>query len=198
VFYDQIGCAASTHLPQTAGDDSFWQESLFITELNNLIDFLQLREGPSYHILGQSWGSRIAAAFAATQPRGLRRLVLASGIASSYTWVQGIRAISKQLPSDVQLAINEEEASGNFDSPRFRDAMNVFFKTYICRVEPFPPKDLVQSPKNLSTDTTVRDSILVIYYYRCICCNLFLSCLGYHLYYIIYYLSNGCTKFQTL
>src|ERR1700727_229177 len=34
VFYDQIGCAASTHLPQTAGDESFWQESLFLAELD--------------------------------------------------------------------------------------------------------------------------------------------------------------------
>lgn len=56
IFYDQIGCASSTHLRDTAGDKEFWQESLFITELNNLIDALKLRNGPGFHLLGQSWG----------------------------------------------------------------------------------------------------------------------------------------------
>ena len=66
IFYDQIGCASSTHLPQTAGDESLWQESLFIAELNNLLDCLNLRDGPGFHILGHSWGGRLAAAFAAS------------------------------------------------------------------------------------------------------------------------------------
>lgn len=56
VFYDQIGCASSTHLPQTAGDKEFWKESLFIAELNNLLDSLNLRDGPGFHLLGHSWG----------------------------------------------------------------------------------------------------------------------------------------------
>jgi proline-specific peptidase len=161
VFYDQIGCAASTHLRQTAGDESFWQESLFLAELDNLLDALQLRDGPGYHILGHSWGGRIAAAFAATQPRGLQRLVLASGIASSRTWVEGIQIIRKKLPVDAQLAIDEEEQKGNFDSARFRDALTVFFRHYFCRAEPFPPKELLPAFKNMSEDKTVRDSMLV-------------------------------------
>ncbi|KAI1774362.1 Alpha/Beta hydrolase protein [Hypoxylon cercidicola] len=56
VFYDQIGCGASTHLPQMSGNADFWQESLFIAELANLIDHLKLRDGPGFHLLGQSWG----------------------------------------------------------------------------------------------------------------------------------------------
>lgn len=163
VFYDQIGCAASTHLPQTAGDKSFWQEGLFIDELNNLLDSLHLRDGPGYHVLGHSWGGRIAAAFATTQPRGLQRLVLASGIASSQSYVEGIQMIRRKLPPDVQLAIEEEEQQGNFESARFRDAMNVFFRTFFCRAEPFPPKELLPAFKNLSEDKTVRDAMLVYF-----------------------------------
>lgn len=161
VFYDQIGCAASTHLPETAGDESFWQESLFLDELNNLLDTLQLRDGPGYFILGHSWGGRIAASFAATRPEGLQRLVLASGIASSRSYVEGIQIIRGQLPSDVQLVIDEEEQKGNFDSARFREAMNVFFRSYFCRAEPFPPKELLPAFKHMSEDKTVRDAMLV-------------------------------------
>src|SRR3569833_907741 len=57
IFYDQIGCGASTHLPETAGDTSFWQEALFVAELDNLLDHLKLRDGPGFHLLGQSWGA---------------------------------------------------------------------------------------------------------------------------------------------
>ena len=52
VFYDQIGCASSTHLPQMAGNKSFWQEDLFIGELENLLDHLHLRDSPGFHLLG--------------------------------------------------------------------------------------------------------------------------------------------------
>ncbi|KAI0109344.1 proline-specific peptidase [Hypoxylon sp. NC0597] len=74
VFYDQIGCGASTHLPQTVGDTSFWQESLFIAELDNVLDHLKLRDGPGFHLLGQSWDGPLGAAFAGDRPRGLQRL----------------------------------------------------------------------------------------------------------------------------
>ena len=158
IFYDQIGCASSTHLPQTAGDESVWQESHFIAELNNLIDSLHLRDGPGYHILGQSWGGRLAPAFAASQPQGLRRLIIASGIASTKTFVESLQMLCEQLPPDVQLALREEEQKGNFDSPRFKDAMNVFHRTYLCRVEP-PPKELLPTFKHLSEDTTVRGTM---------------------------------------
>ncbi|MCJ1321847.1 hypothetical protein MMC15_007192 [Xylographa vitiligo] len=90
VFYDQIRCASSTHLPETAGDETLWQESHFIAELNNLLDSLHLCDGPGYHILGHGWGGRLAAAFATTRPQGLQRLILAGGIASTETWVDGI------------------------------------------------------------------------------------------------------------
>lgn len=161
VFYDQIGCAASTRLPQTAGDETFWQESLFLAELDNLLDSLRLRDGPGYHILGHSWGGRMAAAFATTQPPGLQRLVLASGIASSQTFVEGMHIIRRQLPSDVQLAIDEEEQKGTFDSVRFRGAMDVFFRKYFCRAEPFPPKELLPAFKHMSEDKTVRETMSV-------------------------------------
>jgi hypothetical protein len=45
------------------------------------------------------------------------------------------------MSSDIQLAINEKEASGNFDSPWFRDIIKCIFRIYICRVKPFTPKD---------------------------------------------------------
>lgn len=42
IFYDQIGCAASTHFREKAGDEKFWHLDLFIAELRNLIKHFKL------------------------------------------------------------------------------------------------------------------------------------------------------------
>jgi hypothetical protein len=78
--------------------------------------------------------------------------------------VEGIQILRRQLPSDTQLAIDEgieEEQKGNFDSARFREAMNVFFRNYFCRTEPFPPKELLLAFKNMNEDKTVRETMSV-------------------------------------
>ncbi|MCJ1385991.1 hypothetical protein MMC17_009116 [Xylographa soralifera] len=159
VFYDQIGCGSSTLLPQTAGDEILWQERHFIAELNNLLSSLHVRDGPGFHILGHSWGGRLAAAFAATRPQGLQRLIIASGIASTETWVEGMKMIRKQLPLNVQSTLDEEEQMGSFDSPRFKEAMTDFYRTYFCRAEPFPPKELLPAFKNMSENRTTSETI---------------------------------------
>ncbi|KAH8895195.1 proline-specific peptidase [Thozetella sp. PMI_491] len=154
VFYDQIGCGSSTHLRQRAGDKAFWQESLFIAELDNLLDFLNLRDGPGFHLLGQSWGGMLAAAFAASQPRGLQRLVLASGLASQELSMQGVKLRRAELPVDIQRVLDKHERDGDYENPAYQEALMVFNKTFLCREDPLPP-DLIQAFKNLSEDKTV-------------------------------------------
>ena len=161
VFYDQIGCGSSTRLPQTAGDNSFWQESLFIAELDNLLDKLRLRDGPGFHLLGQSWGGMIGAAFAAGRPRGLRRLVLASALASQELSIRGIQLLRMQLPPETQQALKEAEKKGEFDSQAFTDGVGMLFKKHLCRVEPFPPEELIPALTHLSEDKTVNKTMYV-------------------------------------
>ncbi|KAL9113933.1 MAG: hypothetical protein Q9227_002067 [Pyrenula ochraceoflavens] len=155
VFYDQIGCASSTHLPQKAGDKSFWQESLFIAELENLLDRLQLRDGPGFHLLGQSWGGMLGAAFAASRPRGLQRLILASALASKELSIQSVRLLRQQLPLETQQTLAEEEQEGNYEGSAYKDALGVFQRKHLCRVEPFPPDELMPALKHLGEDKTV-------------------------------------------
>ena len=157
VFYDQIGCASSTHLPQTAGDHSFWQEELFIAELDNLIDHLELRNG--FHLLGHSWGGRLAAAYAARQPTGLRRLVLASGLASTELADMGRQLLLEQLPPEVHQALDEGERTGDFNSSAYLAARNVYNQTYFCRSDPFPPEELKPALKHMAEDTTVHNTM---------------------------------------
>jgi proline-specific peptidase len=154
VFYDQIGCGASTHLPQMAGDKDFWQESLFIAELNNLVDHLKLRDGPGFHLLGQSWGGLLGVAFAASRPRGLQRLVLASALASIDLSIQSIQLCRNQLPIDIQRVLDKCEQEGDYESVAYKEAMPVFQKTFVCRAEQMPA-ELVLAFQHLGEDTTV-------------------------------------------
>lgn len=154
VLYDQIGCGASTHLPQKAGDKEFWQESLFVAELDNLIDHLKLRDGLGYHLFGQSWGGMLGVAFAARQPRGLQRLVLASGVASIDLSEKSIQMCRSEMPLDAQEVLNKGVEEGDFTSQPFRDAMAIFSKTFVSRADPFP-EELITSLKYMSEDKTV-------------------------------------------
>ncbi|KAI0473569.1 proline-specific peptidase [Xylariaceae sp. FL0804] len=160
VFYDQVGCAASTHLPRTIGDRNLWREQLFQDELDNLLDHLGLRAsagaGPGFHLLGQSWGGMLAAAFAARRPAGLRRLVLASALASKELSLRGTRLLRARMPPDAQRAFDEAEKTGSQDGPAYKDAMDVFYRKHLCRADPFPPPGLLPCLKNLAEDTTVN------------------------------------------
>ena len=101
VFYDQIGCGQSTHLQEKGGDESFWTEQLFIDELHNLLDHIGIHE--RYDILGHSWGGMLGCRFATTNPKGLRRLVVAESPASMELWVEAANRLRLQLPQDVQV-----------------------------------------------------------------------------------------------
>lgn len=160
VFYDQIGCGGSSHLPQTAGDTKFWNEPLFTAELDNLLDSLSLREGPGFHLFGHSWGGMLGAAFAAGRPRGLRRLVLASGLPSMALSVETIRLRVSELPAETQQTLHEYTKKEEYEHPAYQSALMVFLQRYLCRDNPFPV-ELMPTMKHLSDDKTVYGTMYV-------------------------------------
>ncbi len=154
VFYDQIGNGRSTHLSETKGDETFWLEPLFIRELNNLIDHLGLRSG-GFDLFGQSWGGMLGSSYAASRPKGLRKLVIANSPASVELWVQSIQKLRAGLPEDVQKVIDEAERTGNTESPEYQEAVGVFYKKHLCRAEPWPAPEVQAALRWLTEDTTV-------------------------------------------
>lgn len=163
VFYDQIGCASSTHLPETAGDMAFWQPSLFVAELENLLDHLHISgsDGPGFQILGHSWGGTIAVAFAARQPPGLRRLILANANASSQLLKTNVWNLKSQLSTEHQRAIDEAVEKEDFAAPAYLAAMYSFRSMFLCRADPFPPPELAADFRNQAEDRTVRRTMSV-------------------------------------
>jgi len=152
VFYDQLGNGRSTHLREKVGDESFWVEDLFIKELDNLIDYLGLRKG--FDLYGQSWGGLLASRYATLHPKGLRKLIIADAPASVELLLKGEEALRAALPKDVRETIERCEREGRTDSKEYDDALEVYRKRHICRIEPLP-EELNIARRHLQEDPTV-------------------------------------------
>ncbi|KAI0375708.1 prolyl aminopeptidase-2 [Pilatotrama ljubarskyi] len=154
VFYDQLGNGNSTHLPEKSGDEgTFWTEQLFLDELDNLLQHLGIQD--NYAILGQSWGGMLAARHAARQPKGLKRLVLSDSPASIPLFVKAAKdELLTKLPPDIQDTIIRSEEAGTTDSQEYKDAVQVFYKRYLCRLDPWPA-ELLRSFDWMEKDHTV-------------------------------------------
>jgi L-proline amide hydrolase len=131
VFYDQLGCGASTH----PHDPSLWTVDLFVEQLDDLRRRLGLER---VHVLGQSWGGMLALDYALRRPAGLASLVLADTAPSMSVWVREGARLRAELPDDVQRALAEHEAAGTVGSDEYQAAMMVFYARHICRLDPWP------------------------------------------------------------
>ncbi|KAI6129813.1 Alpha/Beta hydrolase protein [Pisolithus croceorrhizus] len=110
VLYDQLGNGLSTHLPETMGHTGFWT----------------------------SWGGMLASVFAAQQPEGLNKLIIANSPASMQLWMEAAAQLRLQLPQDVQETLNKHEAEGTITDEAYQRATQVFYEHFLCRRVPMP------------------------------------------------------------
>jgi len=149
IHYDQLGNGRSTHLRDKGAD--FWTVELFIDELNNLAAHLGLA---TYDLFGQSWGGMLGAEFAATQPPGLRKLVIADSPADMVTWVAEANRLRAGLAPEVQEALTRHERDGTTDSPEYEQAVAVFYARHVCRIQPMPD-EVARTFAAIADDPTV-------------------------------------------
>lgn len=94
VWYDQIGCGSSIHLPDKPRN--FWTDSLFMDELENLVNKLGVSQ--DFDLLGHSWGGQLASQWASTRhPPGLKALVIVSRLDRGLT--RRLESYSKEASS---------------------------------------------------------------------------------------------------
>ncbi|KAI1277160.1 Alpha/Beta hydrolase protein [Xylaria sp. FL0933] len=160
VFYDQIGNGRSTHLPEKAGDEKFWSIQLFKDELDNLVSHLGLNRR-SFDVYGHSWGGMLAVEWAVTSPyaANLRRLVLASSLASMDAWRTGITELRRNLPLNMQKALDDSEEKGDFEDPEYAAAIEMFYKRHLCLARPWPPEEVKAALDWLAKDSTTYETM---------------------------------------
>ena len=131
IFYDQLGCGSSDQ----PHDPSLWTVGLFVEEVGAVRRALGLER---IHLLGQSWGGMLAMQYALTQPAGLVSLVVASSPASMRQWVAEANRLRAELPPEVQQTLLKHEQAGTTDDPAYLEAMLVFYRRHVCRLEVWP------------------------------------------------------------
>lgn len=131
IFYDQLGGGNSDH----PHDPALWSVELFVEELIAVRHGLGLER---FHLFGQSWGGMLGMEYALTQPKGLASLIVASSPASMIQWVEECNRLRGELPADVQATLLRHEQAGTTDSPAYQEAVMVFNRRYLCRLDPWP------------------------------------------------------------
>jgi len=150
IFYDQLGGGNSDH----PHNPSLWTVELFVEELGAVRKALALER---LHLLGQSWGGMLGMEYALTQPDGLVSLTIADSAASMVQWASEISRLRAQLPPEVQDTLLHHEQEGTTDSEDYQDAMLVFYRRHVCRVDPWPEcvdrafEKLAQDPEVYNT-----------------------------------------------
>ncbi len=150
IHYDQVGGGRSTHAPEK--DPQFWTPKLFVDELDNLLYFLGIAD--EFDLLGQSWGGMLAAEYAVTKPRGLRRLIISNSPASMPLWIEAANELRSNLPADVRATLFTHEQDGTTDHPNYLAATQEFYDRHVCRVIPNPP-ELTATTEQMLDDPTV-------------------------------------------
>jgi L-proline amide hydrolase len=96
----------------------------------------------------------LAMEHALQQPPGLRSIVVADSPASIPLWVAEANRLRRELPADVQETLTRHEAAGSTASPEYREAMQVFYRRHVCRLDPWP-EEVVRTFALMDEDPTV-------------------------------------------
>ncbi|NCD33064.1 MAG: alpha/beta fold hydrolase [Spartobacteria bacterium] len=131
IFYDQLGNGNSDQ----PHDPSLWTFDLFLDELEAVRRVLGLKR---VHILGQSWGGMLALQYALGKPEGVMSLTLASATPCTRQWIEEANRLRSELPEETQRILAEHEKAGTTASPEYGDAMMVFYRRHVCRLDPWP------------------------------------------------------------
>jgi proline iminopeptidase len=134
IWYDQLGSGRS----ERPADASLWTVARFVKELAQVRAALKLDE---MHLLGHSWGTMLAASYLLDSPgakNGVKSVTFSSPCLSAPRWERDQKNHIKSLPKDVQQVISDHEAAGTTDSKAYQDAMMVFYKRFVCRLDPWP------------------------------------------------------------
>ncbi|KAJ7085500.1 proline-specific peptidase [Mycena belliarum] len=159
VLYDQLGNGNSTHLREkdkSHGGESFWTEQLFLDELDNLLEHLKIKD--DYDLIGHSWGGMLGSGHAASQPKGLKHLILLSTPADMGLWVDAQNLLRTKLPQDVQDVLDKHEKDGTTDSDEYAAAVGVFYARHLCTLAEWPTP-VVDALRSIEVDGTVYNTM---------------------------------------
>jgi proline iminopeptidase len=134
IRYDQLGSGKSDHVTDT----TLFTVERSVRELQALRDSLGLTE---VHLLGHSWGAMLLEAYMATQPTGVRSIILASPLVTTAQWEHDADSLLRTLPPETQGVIERHEAAHTTDSPEYQAATAEYYARFVRRTPSRSPAD---------------------------------------------------------
>jgi proline iminopeptidase len=142
VLYDQLGSGNSDKLLDLKRDAVLPR---FVQEVQAIREQLGLKE---VHLVGHSWGATVALEYLLTaNATGVRSVSFVGPLLSTPRWIEDANHLVRQLPQDVQDAIQAAKATGKYDTPEFQAANEVFEANFGVRT----PREQWQLPACAST-----------------------------------------------
>ena len=76
--------------------------------------------------------------YATTGPRGSRASRSRASPASMPQWTAEANRLRADLPREVQDTLLKHEAAGTTQDPAYEEAVLMFYRRHVCRLEPWP------------------------------------------------------------
>jgi len=131
IFYDQLGCGNS----ERPLDKSLWTLARYVDELETVVRELGLS---SFHLLGNSWGSMLGIEYILEKkPREPASLIFSGPCLSASRWHEDQRRNIAGLPEKERMIIEKAETLSLFGR-EYEEAMKVFYRRHLCRLDPWP------------------------------------------------------------
>ena len=120
IMYDQLGCGNSW----VEGHPELWIAETWVHELEALREHLDL---PEIHLLGQSWGGMLLLDYVCNyHPEGVKSLILSSTLPSSWMWGIEQHRMIKELPEEMQAAIDDAVSRNDYSGAAYQAAEDEF------------------------------------------------------------------------
>jgi len=142
VFYDQLGCGKS----EVPKDKQLFVPERYVEEVEEFRREMRLGK---LHVIGSSWGGMLAIAYALKYQRYMRSMTTVGGLHSVPMTTREMNRMKNGLPMEVRTTMDKYEAAGDYENPAYSEAVMVFYKKHICRLEKWP-KELIYSLEHVS------------------------------------------------
>jgi proline iminopeptidase len=142
VFYDQLGVGKS-EMPQN--------KYIFSIEygVEEVEAFRKAMNLGKVNLLGWSYGGLLAIAYALKYEKNLKSLITSGGLANVPLALQEMQRMKKELPPEVISVLEKYENLGDFENLEYSNAMMVFYRRHMCRLEEWPA-EVKYSLENIS------------------------------------------------
>jgi len=142
VLYDQLGVGGSDK-PE---DTSLFNIERAADEVEGVRTALGLGK---IYLLGSSYGGALALQYALKYQRNIKKMIIASGLASVSQTVEEMQRLKTLLPKETQEVMKKYEAKWAFLHPEYLKAVDMYYHNFVCRL-PKWPEDVTRALNELS------------------------------------------------